>query len=238
MSAREFAVPVLAGLAVALALWVWAPTLGGDAPEDPDASDAPDLIWPFAQGRVVDGDPDANLRALALGDMPASLPLDCDDAPPPASATATVGEGTPRVGFVDVPAGCRVPGFAAVAVEAPEAPTGLFNASRHGVRLTVFVFDADGLLLASNAPAAEQEPFPAHPDKRSVQLENRTWHVGRGPTPDGMASLPVAIGTARDALEGLPVGGVASAAVHEHPYRHLVGPLYVTVQIDVIVPIE
>lgn len=103
-----------------------------------------------------------------------------------------------------------------------------FNATR----LTVFVVDAKGFLVASNAPAADQARFPGGTGAEA--LPTGLWYLGNGTAPDGAEVPPAAdsavVARVARGLQGLPVGGVATAKTDALAWAY--GTLYVTVRID------
>lgn len=103
-----------------------------------------------------------------------------------------------------------------------------FNATR----LTVFVVDAKGFLVASNAPAADQARFAG--GAGAEELPTGLWYLGNGTAPDGVQVPPAAdsavVSRVARALQGLPVGGVATAKTDALAWAY--GTLYVTVRID------
>lgn len=104
------------------------------------------------------------------------------------------------------------------------------------LRVTAYIFRAEGTLVASNDEPDRAARFV--PDSVYALLPNATWHVGPGRPPAGVRELPEAWRPLAEAfaarLAGLGEGSVVSAAVLDHPHEGLLGPLYVTLRIDAL----
>jgi hypothetical protein len=138
-------------------------------------------------------------------------------------------------GQVACPADAYARSFLAAGAAPDEGPR-LLQEGYNATRVTAYVFDEAGLLLASNAPGTELLSYPLHGD--FVRLPTVAWYLGgNGTAPNGTVALP---GFAKPLLDrvlphltGLPEGGVATA--RSNAYVSLFGTLFVTVRIDALV---
>ena len=148
-------------------------------------------------------------------------------------------DASPYVALVPaVPYGIFCQSEPCIQPEAPWISTPIGSEANFGVdgynatRLTVYAFDNQGGLIASNANASEIARFALSPAVTSLYNPgNVTWYFGVHPIPPNM-TVPPSLGTARaglyDQLRGLPVGGIAS--VYQETDR-----VFVTVRIDELV---
>lgn len=110
----------------------------------------------------------------------------------------------------------------------------LLHGGHNATRVTAYVVDEAGLLLASNANDTAR--FRQHGD--FVRLPSTAWYLGGNATaPNGTSALPgfakPLVDRVRPQLDGLPVGGVAS--VRSNAYAALYGSLFVTVRVESLV---
>lgn len=239
---RELGIPLLIG-AVAGLIVAFIPT-GGEADATPAVVEPPHLgvqyLW--NDGPAMD-DARGQILVLADPDQPADVawkgpcvddPLSVVDACPPTSH-ATIDWHTSQLGTINITQ------FQIVCIRGPcpqpEAPWNTrlpadqirFDAANDTLRLSLYAFNADGELLASNARAVDLELFDLYADY--IPLSNVRWYLGDGNV-SGAQSLPFGSDFAAAALDGLPVGGIATVHVVDHPYSWLVGELWLTGRID------
>lgn len=112
----------------------------------------------------------------------------------------------------------------------------LFEAGYNATKVTAFVFDEAGELLASNAAADQVAQFAKREDY--VRLPTTAWYLGaNGTAPNGTAHLPgfaqPLVDKVRPELGGLPERGVAST--RSNAYVALYGTLFVTIRVDELV---
>ncbi len=243
---NEWMVPVAVGvLAVGLA-WLFLGSSGGkdDAQE---AGAPPPLILPFDRV-LVDPDGASNPQPL-LGVWlePAAYPVGIAQ---PLGVQRTGGKDTPllmtpqtpSIVFIATPAGNASAEFryeAARLAAIDPAPAGpRFAVAGHDiVRTTIYVFRADGKLAYSNAGTDDVGRFEKGADYR--HLPNLSWYLGNGTAPQGTLALPASVRPLFEPLQagfvGLPVGGIATAALDSQTVRDVYGgPLYATARIDML----
>lgn len=114
------------------------------------------------------------------------------------------------------------------------AGPGLFHEGYNATKVTAYIFDEAGELLASNANDTAR--FDLHDD--FIRLPSVAWYLGDNDTaPAGTTFLPglaaPLVEKVRPELDGLPVGGVAST--RSNAYVNYYGSLFVTVRIDALV---
>lgn len=150
------------------------------------------------------------------------------EAPPGA---AHIDWRTPFVGTA-LALGCGA-GSACPAFRASDAPPGPRLGSRGNdtARLSIYVFDDEGLLLASNAAPADRARFSQAASYRTIP--DAWWYLGSGPTPAGTRLIPSVAAAALDAcwptLVLLPVGGVATCDA-DSPLGHM----FLTVRVEAL----
>ena len=245
---RELGVPILIGALVGVALAIV--PLPDPAPEGTPPT-------------VTDGEPDDGVRFLWAGpimDAPRGDVLVLADPQRPDEVTrqgpcvhddrtdqlACAPDATDTVTWHNAPLGTVAIDHAAVhCIRAPcpqpaapwliRAPTDevRFDPQNHTVRLSLYAFNAQGELLASTAPAAQLDDFDLYGDYIPLSATTR-WYMGNGTAPAGTATLPFGNHMAAAALDGLPVGGVATVHLEQHPYAWLVGELWLTGRIEAI----
>ncbi len=226
MSAREWVLPLVLGLVAAgLVVVLPAPSLPHDDPLPTPVEEPLGLAWAFHEAVA---EPGKSIPFLAVGEPSArSLDLTCLDGP----RSMQLHSESPVLWRVDIPAGCRTPGDVLAVTEASEADTERFGeGGRNATVVTIFVFNEQGELLASNAGATSRNRYHLYGD--FVTLSSRPWYLGEGPTPQGMRVPDGYESFARKGLAGLPVGATAHALVERHEYDWLVGSIWVLVQID------
>src|SRR5205085_12371636 len=90
-----------------------------------------------------------------------------------------------------------------------------------------------GMLLASTESEADAARFPRTSDY--ARLPQATWYIGNGTPPRGVTRLPPRamelVGPVMPLLDGLPVGGVATARVSTGFVAQVSGPVWVTIQV-------
>ena len=229
---REWVIPIVLGLVAGGITWlVPTPTPEGDGQAAGPAEGFTDGCGRRIPLLPAAGTPPGLTRYLAVGDA-------ADIVAPVNLEVGTWDGSALHVGayaFVDLVTGpprpCAPSGGPGVTVHVSDAPTEeRQNFTGDLVLLTLYIFDSDGLLLASNAPAAELAVWTLHGDY--IPLSSGTWYLGEGAAPDGTLSLPFGAAIARDALSDLPVGAVASVHVVDHPYAWYVGDLWLTARIE------
>jgi hypothetical protein len=104
----------------------------------------------------------------------------------------------------------------------------------NATRATLYVFDSRGLLAATNDEPVNWSRFPGAP----TTMEPAVWYFGSNATaPNGTQKVPSfaapLVQQMRPLMEGLPVGGVASA--QSNAYVSLYGTLFITLRVDEIV---
>lgn len=247
----EWAVPVAAGLITGLALWGLTAGSEGDGHDDGTghsdtgtATEAPPaLLVPFDFGIGVDGEALTFTILAPQGKAAALAEANATGAGGTASRLVWQGD---RVAFLDVPVMvCEAPSSAMSCDSAVGGPRPfpltvaggapfLFRDGHNATRVTAYVFDEAGLLLASNANDTARHTL--HDD--FVRLPSTAWYLGANATaPNGTSHLPgfakPLVDRVRPQLDGLPVGGVAS--VRSNAYAALYGSLFVTVRVDALV---
>jgi len=104
----------------------------------------------------------------------------------------------------------------------------------NATRMTVYVFQPNGDLLAANAPDADLARFQLSGD--FTRLPEGTWYLGENATtPPGTMRVPAAfapfVASARPLLAGLPEGGIATVRAD----HWLLGELWLTARLDAVV---
>lgn len=145
-----------------------------------------------------------------------------DDARLPDAAPVT-GEDTAATATP----GNHTPGKPAASTEEPGTDT---------LRVTFFLFDGAGFLLATNTPRTTWSAFDLHGDFSYVP--DQVWHIGSGPAPDGARKVPAYRDTVRGLLDGATVGSVHSGVLVQHEYEWYLGPVWLTVRVEGITPAE
>lgn len=206
---REWLLPLVLGAVAAGAMWAL-------DPQPPPKHAEGELDTPFAVVHVLgpaqdpQGDADTvdGTLHLAVVGLPPRL----------ACPGATLQEVSGRMHIVAAPADCPLPGLE---VRRGACPC----AGKDGhtiVEADLFVYTAEGRLLATNVAAApgERSGHFRHLETRAADLED--------------PELPPMLRPALRAVAGLPVGGVATVHLPEHPHRDLVGDLVATVQVTAL----
>lgn len=104
--------------------------------------------------------------------------------------------------------------------------TRTFTDNTTQVKLELYAFTADGLLLTSTAPSFKLAEYNLYADY--FPLNNLWWYLGNQTAPAGSYELPFGTAQAREALLGMPVGGIATVYLEAHPYDWLVGDVWIT----------
>lgn len=252
----EWAVPLAFALVFGVGAWLLMegsdgePTegVGDDSPSTSAAPGPSHVLLPFDEGRALDG---RNLTYLVLaphGKAAANAELN-ESGPSYAQSLAWQGE---HVAFyaTSVHACPQPPPGTMASCDPPwafgpwplprsyglpsETRPVLFHDGHNATRVTAYVFDEDGLLVASNANDTAR--FEQHDD--FFRLPSTAWYLGANETaPNGTAHLPAGarplVERVRSQLDGLPVGGVATT--RSNAYVALYGSLFVTLRIDELV---
>jgi len=203
-----------------------APSLPAADPLPASGGEPLGLAWAF---REAVAPPDTTVTLLAVGrpdarEVPVSFP-DVD-------RLLALAAQTEALWHLDVPAGCRT-ADGALRVDLADGNGTVFGRGGHNAtEVTLYVFDGDGELVASNAGATGRDRFRLYGD--FVTVSDRPWYLGSGPVPDGMRVPEGYVGFARSHLVGMPVGAVATAHVPTHEYDWLTGPLWVMVRVDAV----
>jgi len=237
MDWRAWAIPVGLGLLAAGAAW-WAFSSAGGK-DGGSAEEEPDLVWVFEEGPVAVDGPHAVLAIAPKGNGPGAEVPETEGGERP-----DIGWETDFVGMAEadfhtlqcVRAPCPQPEGPWVLRQADEGAHQFGLEGYNATRLTFYAFNTEGQVLASNAPDGELARFELSEDFAAVP--NVAWYLGTAQeAPEGTTKPPASIrallSEARPLLEGLPEGGVASAATDE--YEWLYGTLYLTVRIDALV---
>ena len=266
MSAREWAIPVLLGLAVGIGLWAAVPEAdqatddhggNGSTSASGTTSQAPQaLLLPFAESWGPPGGNTTHLLLAPLGRAAAEQRIAAANLGGYGGSLSWQGA-EPRLAFythANVFTGCQptAPGSnqsicsdpvwvfgdwpfpRTQAIRNDDTGPRLLEDGYNATRVTAYVFDEAGLLLASNANDTAR--FSKHGDY--ARLPATAWYLGaNGTAPDGTSHLPgfakPLVDRVRPELDGLPVGGVAT--VRSNAYVSLYGTLFVTVRVDQLV---
>ncbi|MGB1585992.1 MAG: hypothetical protein ACPHID_02970 [Thermoplasmatota archaeon] len=237
---RELGIPLVIGALVGVAVFL-IPEPEPLAPFIPTVED-PGVLFPFESG--PDGMAQGSVLVIANPERPSNVTwqgppvwddLTQQDAWPP-NATADITWHTDHIGTIQVEptynilcirAPCPQPEAPWMARPVPDAPG--FDATNQSVRLTLYAFNAQGELVASNAPARDIDRFDLYGD--FILLGDDPWYLGNGTRADAL-QLPFGGDVAAAALHGLPVGGIATVHVPDHPYAWLVGELWLTGRVN------
>jgi hypothetical protein len=257
MTTKEWAIPLAVGLVAGVGLWALTagPDGGGDGSHDgghgsetgtSTTEPVPDLLLPFAEGRGPEG---RELTFLVLAPHGKAAAMAEANRSSASEAQRLVWQGD-RVALYattvpacpDAESGQGVscdPPWAFEPWAFPKATEGgdgqqLLRGGHNATRVTAYVFDEAGELLASNANDTAR--YTLHDD--FVRLPSTAWYLGANATaPNGTSHLPgfakPLVDRVRPQLDGLPVGGVAS--VRSNAYAALYGSLFVTVRVDSLV---
>jgi hypothetical protein len=255
---KAWAVPLLAGLLTAGALWMAVP----DEPANEEANHAPQSTPPSAPPT---GEPTPLQFPFSASLGPANETTTFLVIAPRGNATGLARAFnqfpnkqtshydwySTHVAFVEERnnvEGCHIEamrvscpsqafdaGFLAGGIAPADGPR-LLQGGYNATRVTAYVFDEAGLLLASNAQAADLLKYTLHGD--FTRLPTVAWYLGANSTaPNGTVALPGFAKPLLDRvlpqLDGLPEGGVATA--RSNAYVNLFGTLFVTVRIDALV---
>ncbi len=109
----------------------------------------------------------------------------------------------------------------------PEA--GAQVAPNASVRVTVWVFDANRLLVATNVPAPDHGHQEYYPD--FVQVPDAWWYLGEGEAPNGSRVPPALRSEIRASLVGSHTGQVVSMETRAYDWA-IEGGLWVTGRIE------
>ena len=245
---REWLVPIVLGLVVAAGLWALPQgdheeTEGhGAAPGTSTSATTPrpqhDTVLVFTEPpRTFTGEATVALVSRSINGTLTPFPLHIRDA-----ITWMGG----HVGFLAVSNATRDDGWMADAAACdctsgatdPEMATPderrLFHDGHNATKVTAYVFDEAGHLLASNANDTAR--FAKRDDY--TRLPSTTWYLGaNGTAPNGTSHLPgfaqPLVDRVRPQLDGLPEGGIASR--RDNSYAFLYGTLFVTIRVDELV---
>ena len=245
MATKEWAVPVGLGLAVFGLLWFVHPA-PAHAPPGEGA-----MIVPFDAVTVVPTPIGNGSSELLLGIWREPVPV--------VGGTWLMGrltmtsaqgrEGLPILQksplVVELPAGLREGSHGATLLLDNESLVQLLVAGpgpRFGMdgynatRVTAYIFDEHGVLVASNADASNRSRFADGGDAQD--LPDTVWYLGANESaPAGTEVLPAwgqAIASRLvPSLQGQPVGGVATTS--SNALVALYGTLFITVQVDELV---
>lgn len=251
MARRDWLAPALVGAAVLVVGFLvayHAPT----ATPAPGSSRAPqqagwaagELTWVFPDGPTY-------VAGNTTPAPPQLLVYDRDGPPHPAPPKAPgnttllhVDWFAPNLGVTNATRTCPLPCTPAPYTWRAAQPTSYHNLTppcvcrlgRDGYNATLvaaYVFDAKGLLLASTEGDADTARFPHSGDY--ARLPQSTWYLGNGTPPRGVSTLPPSARQLeeplRPRLDGLPIGGVATARITDGFVAQLYGPVWVTVQV-------
>jgi hypothetical protein len=255
--AREWGVALALGLVVAAGLWA----IPGDGPEDaggdettaPSASSSttgpgPALLTPFEWGTAIDQATLDFLLVAPRGRAPAEAELNQSGL----SFAQALAWRTPNLAVYETqvsacpqaPPGQAVscdPAWAFGPWPLPKA-TGLPNGTRpllgidgyNATRATIYVFNEQGLLAATNDAQENWTRFAGSP----TTMDPAVWYIGANATaPNGTSKPPSfaapLVQKLRPLIEGLPVGGVATTS--SNAYVGLYGTLFITARIDELV---
>lgn len=228
MSAREWTLPVLLGLLAAGAVFL-VPDVGlpaRDALPDGATKEPLGLAWAVRETVAPPGEA-AVLLGVGIPDQ-RNLEVQCLDGTQvlPLEAESSV------LWRVAVPSGCQsLDGVLQVGSAPVEARR--FGLDGHNATsVTLYVFDAEGQLVASSAGATDRNRYRLYGD--FVTVSQRPWYLGDGAVPEGMRVPEGYVAFARERLLGVPEGGTAWVAMWAHEYDWLTGPLWVTARIDTV----
>lgn len=253
--AREWAIPVALGLVVAAGLWAVSGgdrNGGGDTDATPSATNAPApkpvLLAPFGTSLGLEGTEARFLLVAPEGQAAAMASLNASGQSDAAQRLEWTG-GNAQRGVANKLAYYTAPHSSAQATQdgdslatIPQAvslPSGsegprLGLDGHNATRATLYVFDSRGLLAATNDAPGNWSRFAGAP----TTMEPAVWYFGANDTaPDGTQKVPSfaapLVQQMRPLMEGLPVGGVASA--QSNAYVSLYGTLFITLRVDEIV---
>ena len=230
MPAKEWLVPLLLGALTFAGLTqvdLERPATHPDDATDQGVTRA-GFLYAFPQRPVV---PDAshNATVLLLADHP--MPVGRDGATQWRTPYVAYQSSTPHLVLCMSSFPC---GLAHVVADADSARFGV--AGYNATRLTVHVFDAEGVLVASSGTEAERARFDRGTGETAIPDE--TWYLGANATaPNGTRPLPGAakalLGPLRPLVVGQPVGGIVT--FETDAARPWFDTLYVTARIDGLV---
>jgi hypothetical protein len=252
---RDWAVPVALGLLVATGLWVASPdgpgtgTSEGGTPGTTTHPASTLLLTPFTTSWGASGTNATFLVVAPKGQQAAEEGLNATGLAWASPRLDWTG-GNPakgvehRLAFYSIghSAGGCVGGNATVCV--PDGwPLPLANATHdaaprfgmagyNATRATIYVFDSRGLLAATNDAPGNWSRFGGAP----TTLDSALWYLGANATaPNGTEAVPsfaeALLPQLRPVLQGLEVGGVASARSNAYAGFGL-GTLFITARID------
>jgi hypothetical protein len=229
MAHREWLVPVLLGLIAAGGVYALAPAIMWHPapPVEP--------AWAFeCQG----------IRATPGSESPYGARRACGEAsgflyPSPhlAVASLSMAPNNRDVQFgPDAPGSCNQTSI----MEDPRISCRLPRvgvAHHNATRATVFVFNEEGQLAGSNAPASETARFAKTKEYRD--LPSDPFYLGAGDIPAGMVGLPADMRSlARELLVGVWQGNVASGPFEDGHGWLGGGHLWMTVRLDQVLAAE
>ncbi len=232
MATREFVGPIVAGILVATAAWLFLP----DELELPRAEPATaDLETPYVLlPHAVDDD---NTSLLWFGEGGVRHPI---GGPLDVHAGAVV-DGWFTWSGIDwaclraPEAPCQATGNATARAPIGPLPAATGNGTVAGdsvVVVTFMMFTSDGKLIASNGPPSSWGNFTLHGDFAPVSA--KAWYLGEGRAPPGSVQVPEFRREVRDVLVGAPVGGVRASVLEEHRYDWLVDELWITARVEAL----
>lgn len=254
--AREWAIPVALGLVVAAGLWAVSGGNGGNGDADtgttPSATNAPApkpaLLAPFSTSLGSEGTDARFLLVAPEGQAAALAALNASGQADAAQRLEWTGGNAQRgvahkLAYYTIPhAGGQAPSgngshlLLPMAVSLPAGTEGprLGLDGYNATRATLYVFDSRGLLAATNDEPGNWSRFPGAP----TTMDPAVWYFGANATaPNGTQKVPSfaapLVQQMRPLMEGLPVGGVASA--HSNAYVSLYGTLFITLRVDEVV---
>jgi hypothetical protein len=246
---REWLVPLVLGTVVAVGLYALPehgkqgqPSDGGSTTASSSSGPAPvpDVLLPFAGATAVENRSTTFLVLAPHGKAAALAAVNRSTGP--LGAFEWQSDKVALYGFEGAPSSCcagrsyadgwPLPRVDVVPADSP-GPR-LLHDGYNATRVTAYVVDEAGLLLASNANDTAR--FVKHDDY--LRLQSSAWYLGKNATaPNGTARLPgfaqPLVDRAMDQLDGLPVGGVAST--RSNAYVALYGSLFVTIRVDELV---
>ena len=256
---REWAIPVVLGLVVAVGLWslpdggpgpAGGPTSSGTASSS--SGPPPPVSFPFAESRGAIGKETSFLVLAPHGRAAAEAHLNGTGVRDQvASDLDWINDRLAYYGPRNQEQGCReVNGSLSChdpawvfhdwpmpkAMAVPDADLGprLGSDGYNGTRATIYVFDERGLLAATNDDEGNWSRFAGSP----TSMESAVWYIGEnGTAPNGTQKPPAfaapLVQKLRPLMEGLPVGGVAST--QSNAYVSLYGTLFITLRVDELV---
>lgn len=232
MGKAEWLVPAALGVAatVAAALLIHP----APAPPEPEAA-----AWPAAH--AINPFPDVaaegQVTLLAAWDRDVAVPAGPVEVGGTTGAVTLDAATSRLVRIHAAPGQVLHDGLGGTVASIASAPAGpRVETAKDTVRLSLYAFRGTGLLVFSNDAIHNLTRFTEDPGL--IRFSDATWYLGNGTAPEGSSPLPDRLAGERQilraAIEGLPVGGVATFRLDKGLVAQYFGPLHITVQVAAI----